>query len=129
MEGVRCGYNAGYEKGMFSSVQTGVGEMTEDFFLTPGDYPLLKPSTLATLLRHRGPVRVPTFEGRGGHPIFISGSLIEALLKEPYASNLKRFRDRQTVTWVPVDDRGSIEDMDTIEDYENIHEMIKRAKD
>jgi molybdenum cofactor cytidylyltransferase len=101
---------------MFTSVQKGVEQVRNNFFLIPGDYPLVKGETLETLLDHRGPIRVPVYQNRRGHPIYIAKELIPALLEEPPDSNLKAFRDRYDVTYIPVPDRGVVLDVDRIED-------------
>lgn len=109
--------NENYDLGMFSSVISGVKELNNDFFLTPGDYPLIKKETYKQLLDANGVIRVPIFNGRKGHPIFIEKELIRHLLNEPIDSNLKVFRDRHIVTYVETSDEGIIMDVDTLEDY------------
>jgi molybdenum cofactor cytidylyltransferase len=71
-------YNPDYEAGMFTSVLKGVSAVNEDFFLLPGDCPFVKKETYRALLNAKGLIRVPTYEGRSGHPIYISRSLIDA---------------------------------------------------
>ncbi len=109
--------NSNYNLGMFSSVITGVKEINNDFFLTPGDYPLIQKETFRQLLSEDGIIRVPTFKGRKGHPIFITKELIKPLLKEPINSNLKVFRDRYDVNYIETTDEGVLIDVDTMEDY------------
>jgi len=118
--------NEEYHLGMFSSVKTGVKEVKNDFFLTPGDYPLIKSKTYKKLIEETGVIRVPTFNKRKGHPIFISKSLIDSLKKEHIDSNLKIFRDRHIVNYVETDDKGILIDVDTIEDYEYLKGIKER---
>ncbi len=108
--------NNQYELGMFSSVMTGVMVTKNDFFLIPGDMPLVKKSTIDTLLSTKGVIRVPTYKGRKGHPIFIAKELIPLLKSEPIDSNLKQFRDRYNVTYIDVTDEGILLDVDYQED-------------
>lgn len=122
---VQCVHNEGYAAGMFSSVIKGMECATEDVLLTPGDSPFILGSTISALLDAGGDLRVPVFEGRRGHPLFIGKALIPALLKEPMTSTLKQFRNRYPVTEVLVTDPGSLKDIDTIEDY---HRMKKEWK-
>lgn len=124
MAGVRCVYNPDYPEGMFTSVKKGVAQVTEDFLLIPGDYPLLSAASVRALLENDGIIRVPTYGGKGGHPIFLSHSLKEPLMKEPPQSNLKRFRNRYDVTWVPVNDAGILTDVDTMETFDYIKQLI-----
>jgi len=109
--------NLNYDLGMFSSVILGVKEIKKDFFLLPGDYPLIQKETFEKLLNTSGVIRVPTFNNRRGHPIFIKQELIPALLNEPLNSNLKVFRDKYQVSYVETSDEGVLIDVDTMEDY------------
>ena len=88
-------YNKDYEKGMFSSVLTGVNKVNGDFFILPGDIPFIKKETFDAILNGTKPVRYPVYQGKEGHPLFIQGFLKEKLLQEPVDSNLKVFRDKQ----------------------------------
>ena len=119
--------NVNYDLGMFSSVITGVKEINNDFFLTPGDYPLIQKETFRSLLNASGEIRVPIFNNRKGHPILIKKELIDPLLNEPVDSNLKVFRDRYTVNYIETTDEGVLIDVDTMEDYLLIKET-KRGK-
>jgi molybdenum cofactor cytidylyltransferase len=105
---------------MFSSVKKGVSCIKNDFFLIPGDYPLVKKQTIDKLIASSGEIRVPIYNGRKGHPIFIEKELIQELLEEPITSNLKVFRDRHTVNYVEVDDKGILLDVDYEEDLKNL---------
>ncbi len=117
--------NKDYDSGMFSSVKRGVGEMNRDFFLVPGDYPLIKKETYQKLMNGTGDMIVPVYNGRKGHPVLIRQNLIEAILSEPIDSNLKVFRDSQKVQYIEVDDEGILLDVDTPED---LFEIRKKAE-
>lgn len=119
--------NKDYHLGMFSSVKRGVAEMDKDFFLIPGDYPLIKESTYQKLLENKGDFIVPVYNDRRGHPVLIKKSLISRLNEEPVESNLKIFRDKCNITFVDTDDEGILMDIDTMSDYENIRDIIKRG--
>jgi molybdenum cofactor cytidylyltransferase len=110
-------YNPDYEQGMFSSVLAGAKEARGDLFVVPGDCPSILPSTYQALLRAKGPVRVPIYQGKKGHPLFLSEDLLTELKNEPITSNLKAFRDRHFVAGVAVDDQGILIDIDTMEEY------------
>lgn len=115
--------NKNYSKGMFSSVKRGVEEMTGDFFLIPGDYPMVKPSTYKTLMSGKKDFIVPTYKGRRGHPVLIKKNLIGSILKEPLDSNLKAFRDKCETEFLEIDDEGILMDIDTMEDYYKIRKL------
>ncbi|MCX5774851.1 MAG: NTP transferase domain-containing protein [Firmicutes bacterium] len=61
MADVTVVYNERYEEGMFSSVLAGVSKVEEDFFILPGDCPLVGPETYRKLLRGSKPLRVPVY--------------------------------------------------------------------
>ncbi len=109
--------NLNYSQGMFSSVKVGVREVDDDFFLTPGDYPLITKGTYEKLLSSTGEIRVPTFNNLRGHPLFISKHLISELLSESNDSNLKIFRNKYEITNVETNDEGILKDIDTLNDY------------
>jgi molybdenum cofactor cytidylyltransferase len=125
MERVTVVYNPNYNEGMFSSVLTGVACMTQDFILIPGDYPFIMVSTYKNIIETEGEMVVPIYEGRKGHPILIRQHLIHPLLLESPLSNLKKFRDRYQVTYLPVEDKGILMDIDTIKEYESMRSQIE----
>lgn len=117
-EKIKIIYNKDYEKGMFSSVITGVKQTTDDFFILPGDIPFIKKETYQKLLNGKKKVRYPVYQGKEGHPLFISKELKEELLKEPIESNLRLFRDRQDKEAIEVNDKNILRDIDTQEQFE-----------
>ncbi len=119
-------YNQDYDRGMFSSVLTGVKHINDDFFILPGDIPFIKKETFEKLLNGTKPVRIPTYKGKEGHPLFLSRELKENLLKEDVInSNLKLFRDKQDKELIEVNDSNILKDVDTDKDYE---ELVKGRK-
>ena len=122
---VKIVYNKDYEKGMFSSVLTGVNKVNGDFFILPGDIPFIKKETFDAILNGTKPVRYPVYQGKEGHPLFIQGFLKEKLLQEPVDSNLKAFRDKQEKEAIEVNDKNVLRDIDTLEQFE---QMIKERK-
>lgn len=119
-EKIQIIYNADYEKGMFSSVLCGVKNVTEDFFIIPGDIPFIYASTYDALLKGSKPIRFPSYKGKEGHPLFISIKLKEKLLQEPVDSNLRKFRDEQDKEIIPVDDPNILKDIDTMKEYQTL---------
>ncbi|PAT01593.1 hypothetical protein CI105_05840 [Candidatus Izimaplasma bacterium ZiA1] len=117
---IKIVHNELYEQGMFSSVLKGIDNTNNDIFLIPGDYPLVKEFTYKLILQSNGEIRVPTFSGRRGHPIFISKELIPLLKQEGIASNLKVFRDKFEVNYIEVEDQGILLDIDSLTDYEKL---------
>ena len=119
-------YNELHELGMFSSVKKGAMQIDDQCFIIPGDYPLIQPSTYKETLKQKGEIRVPTYKGRKGHPIFLEKNVVKELLDEPLESNLKAFRNKYQVTYFDVDDKGILLDIDNIDDYQ---QLITKRKD
>lgn len=113
-------YNKDYENGMFTSVKTGVKLTRGDFFILPGDCPFVSAGTFNSLKNGKKSVRVPTFLGKDGHPLFISHELKDELLRESDDGNLKLFRDKHDVERIAVDDPNILNDIDTVEDYQRL---------
>ena len=119
-------FNKDYEKGMFSSVLTGVEQVTDDFFIIPGDIPFVKKETYQALLNGVKDVRYPNYKGKDGHPIFFKKEMKEKLLAQNVDSNLKEFRDKQDKEVIDVDDPNINRDIDTIEEYKTLLEERKK---
>ena len=117
LKNVTCIKNKNYEQGMFSSIQTGAKIVTSDFFVLPGDCPFVNPSTYKKLLDATKEIRVPSYLGRKGHPLFIQKHLINELIDEPATSNLRDFRNQHDLEIIETNDPNVLKDIDTIEDY------------
>ncbi len=113
-------YNKDYEKGMFSSVLAGVKETKDDFFVIPGDCPFVDGKTYQSLLNGTGDIRVPSYQGEDGHPIYISKKYKDELLKMSLDNNLKSFRDSKKYEIISVEDKNIVVNLNDVLDYENI---------
>lgn len=124
--GIRWVYNANYPEGMYSSVIAGVHSLragTKGFFLLPADMPLVKKDTIHSLLReyreNGTDIIYPVFNGKRGHPPFISLSLFSPILAWDGSGGLRallaQYQDR--VKHVEVQDEGILTDLDSPEDY------------
>jgi len=121
---VKVVYNEEFHKGMFSSVKKGIQNVTQKkFLLTPGDYPLISKSVVKRLVNEEREIVIPSFNGKGGHPILLNSSLIKEILDEDEESNLKAFLSRKKCSYLNIDDMGVLMDVDTIEDYEYIKKI------
>lgn len=119
---IRLVYNKNYHQGMFSSVRQGIGEVvSERFFLCPADYPLIKGDTYRALASRRGPIVIPTCQGRPGHPILLSSRLITDIAGGSYSSLREYLRDKARI-YMEVSDPGILRDVDTLEDYAGLLE-------
>lgn len=119
-ENVTFIHNFNYEKGMFSSILTGVKETSEDFFVIPGDCPFVSSETIKIMLQGSGEIRVPAYNGKDGHPIYISKKYKDELLALPLDYNLKLFRDSKNYEIINVGDKNIVVNLNDVLDYQNI---------
>ncbi len=127
--GVAWIVNDQYDRGMFSSIQTGVKSLRADcaaFFLQPADMPLIRPETLSCLLtaRRSDPACIfyPCRNGRRGHPPLIPVSLIPAIetFDEPGGMRALLSRYGDLAQNVETPDPGILTDIDTACDYDSL---------
>lgn len=123
---IRYVYNENFDLGMFSSIQKGCEEINAtEFFITPGDCPLVKKETVQTLARVKENVVIPSYEHKGGHPIKLTNEVQRAILAAGADSNLRTILQGFEKKYVNVDDPGVLMDLDTPEDYKRIIEYYE----
>ncbi|MDO5549984.1 MAG: NTP transferase domain-containing protein [Lachnospiraceae bacterium] len=96
---------------LFDSIKIGLNYLRgkcDRVFFTPVNAPMFMPGTLLQLMKADGPIIVPSYQGRSGHPILFSDAIIPAVcsfngsggLRSAIASldNVRQF--------VPVEDCG-----------------------
>jgi molybdenum cofactor cytidylyltransferase len=115
---VKIIYNENFSEGMFSSVKAGVNHVEHDFFIIPGDYPFIQDDVYQKLIDSEGNIRVPSFNKRLGHPLFMSKDL-KADLVMTEVNNLKDFRNKYEYKIVEVDSDSILKDIDIVEDLFN----------
>lgn len=137
LPGLRTVRNPRYEKGMLTSVARGAQEVrTRAFFVAPADMPFLRPESFLRLARTAGfleaddeavppgPVVawIPDVAGQRGHPVLIRASVIPALVREAAKESplgaMHRFLSPHETLTVPIEDDGSIVDIDTMTELE-----------
>lgn len=127
--------NEHFERGMFSSVQTGVRALPSDvtaFFVLPADIPLVRPQTIRDLLHHfnqlQGSIVYPVFQGRKGHPPLISSRYRDEILLHDGSGGLAAVlrRHEREAAHVEVADAHILADMDTPDHYEALIERFRR---
>ena len=91
----------------------------EDVLLIPGDISNVAKTTIEALLHGNKDIRIPSFEGITGHPVFISMKYVELLSHEPVTSRLCDFLNAHECAKevISVNDPFINFDIDTIEDY------------
>lgn len=123
---VNCIYNPDYEQGMFSSVKAGMKHVDSSrFFITPGDYPLIKSDTLHSLVQTRAKLVLPVYHGANGHPILLDQTLIPLILESGFSS-LRQCLNHLPVQkcGVAVNDIGVVTDLDTMDSYHAILQLL-----
>ena len=113
-------------EGRTASVQSGLETIPvdHDVLFWPVDHPFVSPSTVDLLGQTRDSDTlavwfIPTFEGRGGHPVLwrsvVRADIMEVRGDAPLRSLLPEFG--VLVRRVPVDDPGVVANVDTPEEY------------
>ena len=128
-------YNDNYPKGMFTSIKKGISQVeSEKFFLTPGDYPLINKKVIEEILtksikeeNKNKEVIIPSFYGKGGHPILADSSIVQDILVKSDDYNLREFLKNRKVAYEIIEDKSIIIDVDTAQDYnEALSEFNKK---
>jgi CTP:molybdopterin cytidylyltransferase MocA len=116
---VRTVVNPDPERGMFSTVQTGIAAAAGDpIVVLPGDVPFVRPATIRLVLdaaRRDARCVVPTHDGRRGHPVAIPGVWREAIVAADPSRNLSevlKSLDARGQLELPVEDSGVLRDVD-----------------
>lgn len=118
--------NPRWSEGRTGSIHTGIGSLEHPttVLLWPVDHPFVEAKTVEALLRHaRSDAMalwvIPTFEGRGGHPVVLQPETFGAVLAlrpdRPLRDLVETFGPQ--VARVPVDDPGTLENVDTPAEY------------
>ena len=115
---IKCVLNESFNQGMFSSIQTGCREVSAaSYFITPGDYPLVKKETIQLLAMEKGSVVIPSYGYKGGHPIKLTNAVKKSILEAKADNNLRAILQAHEKTYLNVEDPGVVMDIDTPEDY------------
>jgi CTP:molybdopterin cytidylyltransferase MocA len=117
---------------MSDSIACGVRqlpEQTKAVLITPADHPAVPPEVVADLIhewRQGAPLVVPTFNERGGHPVLIDLSLRAELLTLDSGCGLKSLfhAHPDRVCRLPVNSNYIARDMDTWDDYRELHAEV-----
>ena len=94
---------------LMDSVRTGLhylqGKCSRVVF-TPVNVPMFTPDTLQALLDTAGEIVIPSWQGRGGHPIVLADEMIPRILGYAGENGLRGALECLPRTWVDVPDRG-----------------------
>ena len=122
----RIVFNPDAERGQLSSLQTGLAAITADAVLfTPVDYAHVREATvLAVSAGSSAMVFQPSFGGKHGHPVWIQGPVVEALLAAPVDSAARDVVRRFDRSFIEVDDEGCVLDCDDAADFKTVRERL-----
>ena len=104
--------------GSLSHLITETRDEYEACLVAPVDHPYVSVPTLRRLMVEVGPIRIPTFEGRRGHPIVLEAEIARRVTH--LKGTLKTLcRDPEIATnEIPVMDEAILWNLDRPEDYE-----------
>ena len=124
---VRVAINPEPDRGMFSSVQCGLGAVSSDadaFLIALGDQPFLRPERIDALIRafqgHSLGIVVPTWRGRRGHPILLDAAYAPEIMGMGTGSTVRDLvrGHAEDILEVSVRTDDVLRDIDTPEEYE-----------
>ena len=129
VSGVEFAVNPDPDSPMGASIAAGVRELPETAgatLIALVDHPAVPPTVVSTLLeswKSGARLVIPTWQGRGGHPVLVDLSFKAELLNLPESGGLRALFDahRNDVTRVPVASPFIARDMDTWDDYTSLH--------
>jgi CTP:molybdopterin cytidylyltransferase MocA len=120
---------------MFTSIQQGI-EFTkhsiETILILPGDIPLIRPSTITGLIRqfrkNSQPILVPSFNGRGGHPVILKASFRRSLMNWQGGQGLRGWlqKFKHHIHYALVPDMAICLDLDTPRQYRHALTILPR---
>ena len=120
------------ESEMGASIAAGVRalpESSEATLIALVDHPAVPASVVSTLVENwqqGSRLIVPTWNGRGGHPVLVDLSFKPELLNLDATGGLRALFDahQTAVARVPVDSPFIARDMDTWDDYLSLHQEV-----
>ena len=124
--GARVVRNPSPEEGPIGSLRASLGALdasVEGVSFCPVDHPLIREDTVQNLIdmfrQSEAPLVVPTFNGKRGHPVLFRRTLFEELLNDalPEGARTVVHRHLDATASVPVDDEGTIIDIDDMAAY------------
>lgn len=132
--GARTVHNLHPERGMLTSLQTGLRELpssADAFFFTPVDYPGIQPETVTALaaLLEANPealAAIPRHEGRRGHPVLCRAEVAARFLALPETAQAKDVIHELVPRTVYLDceDSGILMDVDDPAAYAKLLETL-----
>ena len=130
LTGVIFAINPDPDSEMGASIAAAVRELPDDAAATLialADHPAVPAAVVSTIIAEwtqGARIVVPTWQGRGGHPVLVDLSFRRELLNLPASGGLRALFEshREAVRRIPVDSPFIARDMDTWDDYRALHE-------
>ena len=116
-------------RGLCESVRLGVAASTADYYLfVHGDQPLLDHGTVAAIVsrRRHGRIVTPCHGGSPGNPTLFSSFFRRELLElaDGDSPRVLKSRHADRVDMVEIDSPRALRDVDTVEDFRRLEEML-----
>jgi len=129
LTGVRFAVNPDPDSEMGASIAAGMREFPGDAqatFIALADHPAVPAAVVSTIIEEwtqGARIVIPTWQGRGGHPVLVDLSLKPELLNLPESGGLRALFEshRETVRRLAVNSPFVARDMDTWDDYRTLH--------
>ena len=117
---------------MSDSIACGTSEIptsAKAILIDPVDHPAVPPSVIRDIIdawQKGAGLVVPTWDGRGGHPVLVDSAFREELLKLHPKRGLRGLFESHSGqnTRLPVDSSDVARDMDTWDDYVSLHKAV-----
>ena len=90
------------------------------FYIAPADMPMISPAVyrmLAESFTEEDEILIPVTNAKRGHPPLIASRLIPDILAYDGTDGLRGFYRGYQVREIPVENEGSLTDLDTPDDY------------
>jgi molybdenum cofactor cytidylyltransferase len=136
-QNVRVVINEGYQQGMGTSLKAGlsaVDPQAEAAIVVLADQPFVRPATLDQLItEHReckAQIVIPTYRGFRGNPVLLDRSVFPEImtLKGDMGCRAIFGNHLEGIVKVPVDDVGTLLDIDRQSDFEALRHLDNRAE-
>ena len=129
LTGVSFAVNPDPDSEMGASIASGVNKLPDDAqatLIALADHPAIPASVVTTVIEawtQGARIVIPTWQGRGGHPVLVDLSFRPELLNLTESGGLRALFEshRKLVSRVPVDSPFIARDMDTWDDYRALH--------
>lgn len=124
-------YNKHYYFGQTSSLQAGLNaahDSSRGIMLLPVDCPLVKPSTIDTMILHfnqsNPDILIPSYQGKKGHPPIFNQRLKSTILAIPNHLGLNSLFGEYPPQTLEINDPGIIKSFNTPEEFEGIKSKV-----